>query len=75
MPRIYSYRTWLQEKEKPIHVEKEILELHATGKICTPDDIANLALFLASDNVDKMTGESIVLDGGLSNRLYHSDDF
>lgn len=35
------------------------------GKIGTPDDVANLALFLASGYSDYITGEIIKIDGGL----------
>ncbi|MBP1718587.1 MAG: srlD, partial [Deltaproteobacteria bacterium] len=30
----------------------------------TPEDIANLAAFLVSDQADNLTGQSINLDGG-----------
>lgn len=35
------------------------------GRAQTPDDVANLALFLASPAADYMTGQSINIDGGL----------
>ena len=31
----------------------------------TPDDVANVAAFLASDETAFMTGEEIVIDGGI----------
>ena len=36
------------------------------GRIGTPDDIANLALYLASDEASFMTGQAIAIDGGMT---------
>jgi NAD(P)-dependent dehydrogenase (short-subunit alcohol dehydrogenase family) len=36
------------------------------GRIGQPEDVANLALFLASDESSWLTGAAIPLDGGLS---------
>ncbi len=40
-------------------------EAHPLGRIGQPEDIANLALFLASDRASFMTGEYVCADGGL----------
>jgi 3-oxoacyl-[acyl-carrier protein] reductase len=37
---------------------------HPIGRIGTPQDIANLVLFLASDKASFMTGEYVCIDGG-----------
>jgi NAD(P)-dependent dehydrogenase (short-subunit alcohol dehydrogenase family) len=34
------------------------------GRIGTPEDIANAAAFLASDDSDYITGDTVVVDGG-----------
>lgn len=69
------YRDWLESINGSDQVEKEILALHATKRICLPEDVAKLALYLASNDSEMMTGESLILDGGLSTRLYHSNNF
>jgi NAD(P)-dependent dehydrogenase (short-subunit alcohol dehydrogenase family) len=35
------------------------------GKFGSPDDVANLCLFLASAEADYITGQTIVIDGGM----------
>jgi NAD(P)-dependent dehydrogenase (short-subunit alcohol dehydrogenase family) len=37
------------------------------GRICQPSDIANVALFLVSDASGYISGQTIVVDGGVSN--------
>lgn len=66
------YTNWLAEMGD---VEEEIEKLHAIGRISKPEDIGKLAVFLSSDDSTMVTGESIVIDGGVSARLYHSDRF
>ena len=41
-------------------------EFSPNGRIATPEEVAGLALFLASDAAGQMTGTAIPIDGGLS---------
>lgn len=48
--------------------EKQMATLHPKGRLGTPDEVAWLALFLASDESSYITGIDITIDGGF-NRL------
>jgi len=41
-------------------------KLMPTGRACTPEDIANAALFLVSPQAVQITGQSLIVDGGWS---------
>ncbi|MHB1485074.1 MAG: SDR family oxidoreductase, partial [Saccharofermentanales bacterium] len=48
---------------------------HPAGRIGTPSDIAEMALFLASDKAGFITGENITIDGGMTKlMIYHGDE-
>ena len=45
------------------------------GRVGTPLDIANMALFLASDKAGFITGENICIDGGMTRQMIYHGDF
>lgn len=66
------YRKWLETGGNAAEIEKEVKWLHAGSRISTPEDIGKLALYLASDDAEMITGAELIIDGGLSARLYNS---
>ena len=47
---------------------------HPAGRVGTPDDIANMVLFLCSEKAGFITGENICIDGGMTRQMiYHGD--
>jgi NAD(P)-dependent dehydrogenase (short-subunit alcohol dehydrogenase family) len=45
-------------------MEEQLAAMHPLGRIGTPEDVANVAMFLASDESSFMTGAIIPVDGG-----------
>jgi len=66
------YRTWLNKDGNAAEVEREVRFVHSGNRISTPQDIGRLAVFLASDGAEMITGAEILIDGGMSARLYNS---
>jgi NAD(P)-dependent dehydrogenase (short-subunit alcohol dehydrogenase family) len=55
-------RLWYQDEARVAEVRKR----QALGDAVTPDDIARMALFLASDESLRITRQCFVVDGGLA---------
>lgn len=52
--------------QEPEDFLETVAEFSPNGRIATPEDVAGLALFLASDAASHITGSAIPIDGGLS---------
>lgn len=49
---------------------KELADMHPSEQISKPEDVAKLALYISNSDLCSLTGTSIFLDGGISNRLH-----
>ena len=47
---------------------------HPAGRVGTPEDIAEMILFLSSDKAGFITGENICIDGGMTRLMIYHDD-
>jgi meso-butanediol dehydrogenase/(S,S)-butanediol dehydrogenase/diacetyl reductase len=52
--------------DDPESAKKDALARHYIGRFGQPSDIANMALWLASDDAGYATGQMFTIDGGLT---------
>ena len=57
---------WLETVPDRQAALREIVKQHPGGRIGTPRDIAEAALFLASESASFISGASLVVDGAMS---------
>ena len=48
---------------------------HPAGRVGNPLDIANMVLFLCSEQAGFITGENICIDGGMTRQMIYNNDF
>jgi NAD(P)-dependent dehydrogenase (short-subunit alcohol dehydrogenase family) len=57
---------WKSRFERDPELEPKLTRLYPIGRLGKPEDVANAALFLASDESSFMTGAVLTVDGGLT---------
>jgi NAD(P)-dependent dehydrogenase (short-subunit alcohol dehydrogenase family) len=60
---------YFQSQPDPVKAREEAGKLHALWRIGKPEEVARVAVFLASDEASFMTGASVVVDGGFGSGL------
>jgi NAD(P)-dependent dehydrogenase (short-subunit alcohol dehydrogenase family) len=61
---------YFDQQPDPTAARQQVAAHYALGRIARPEEIAGVALFLASDESSFLTGAAIVADGGLTSRCY-----
>jgi NAD(P)-dependent dehydrogenase (short-subunit alcohol dehydrogenase family) len=65
------YKFYLKEVNIPVHeADKRFRSLHPLGRMGKPEDIGNFVAFLGSDLSEFMTASYIIVDGGVSAKLF-----
>jgi NAD(P)-dependent dehydrogenase (short-subunit alcohol dehydrogenase family) len=62
-----------RDRRKPPELRPVDHAFHPVGRVGTPEDIAGLAAFLASDDAGFITGEVIVSDGGVTRKMMYPE--
>ncbi len=60
---------YFQSQPDPALARREAGKLHALWRIGRPEEVARVAVFLASDDASFMTGAAVVVDGGFGSGL------
>lgn len=60
------------ERRAAEHDERDRTQ-HWSGRVGVPDDVAELALFLASDRAGFITGQNFVVDGGMTRKMIYAE--
>jgi NAD(P)-dependent dehydrogenase (short-subunit alcohol dehydrogenase family) len=66
-PLVHDYFAFQPDPEV---ARAKIVELYPLRRFARPEDVANAALFLASDDSNYISGIDIVVDGGLLAKIY-----
>ena len=71
-PGWIEVRHWKKKEErKEVHHSLEEKEQHPVGRVGEPEDIGRAAVFLCSGEAGFITGQNIVIDGGMSRRMIY----
>lgn len=58
------------QRYKPQHTTEDKAQ-HPVGRVGTPEDIAAAALYLCSDQAGFVTGQSLIIDGGMTVKMIY----
>ncbi len=73
------FRPWVdnfaagENEDAPAVMRPRLARLHPIRRSGEPEDIGNMALFLASDDSTFLTGQHMIVDGGLTAMHYRSE--
>jgi NAD(P)-dependent dehydrogenase (short-subunit alcohol dehydrogenase family) len=63
--RTHLVEEWFRLQPDPAAAEASVMRAHPMRRIATPEEVANLVAFVASDEASAITGASLAVDCGL----------
>jgi NAD(P)-dependent dehydrogenase (short-subunit alcohol dehydrogenase family) len=71
-PGWIEVRDWqkTETREEPVHTAAD-REQHPVGRVGTPEDIAAMIAYLLSPAADFITGQNVVIDGGMTKKMIY----
>jgi NAD(P)-dependent dehydrogenase (short-subunit alcohol dehydrogenase family) len=74
LPGWIDVRAFRKKSEaRPVPLSKEDHLQHPAGRVGIPDDIASLTAFLLSSEAGFITGQSFVVDGGMTKKMIYAE--
>lgn len=61
-------------QRQPAHLREQDHAQHPVGRVGRPEDIAAMTLYLASTESGFITGENMVMDGGMTRKMIYCED-
>ncbi len=61
------------ERRTPVHSERDRLQ-HPVGRVGKPEDVAAACLYLAGDSAGFITGQNLVIDGGMTVKMIYEEE-
>lgn len=61
-----------RSRRQPSELSDEDHAQHPVGRVGKPEDVAAMVLYLASDDAGFITGENIVVDGGMTRKMIYA---
>jgi NAD(P)-dependent dehydrogenase (short-subunit alcohol dehydrogenase family) len=61
-------RHYVEQQQDPDAALRDCVDLHPVGRVGRPEEVAAAVAFLAADEASFITGEALVVDGGLLTR-------
>ena len=67
-------KDWKKKKNRKfMTITQEAHAQHLVGRVGIPQDVAQAALFLTSDEAGFITGSNLVIDGGMTVKMIYAD--
>ncbi len=73
-PGWIEVRDWQKTKNATLPIHSHVdREQHPVGRVGHPNDIASACLYFASENASFITGQNLIIDGGMTKKMIYSE--